>query len=108
MVGLSYACLNWLAKLHAMGLYSHGSVKRSDTELEWRLEEWASKIETNFEKHFRVFHDNPNETRKDLVRFEDHFIKKRNYSETLESAKIRMQTRLVFKQFCASKNRTPG
>ena len=71
LVGLSYACLSWLAKLNAQGLYPHGSVKRSEPELEWRLEDWASKIETNFEKHFRVFCDNPDEKRKDLVRFKD-------------------------------------
>ena len=31
------------------------------------FDDWADKIEANFEKHFRVFADNPDEKRKDLV-----------------------------------------
>ena len=67
LVGLSYACLRWLADLNRKSLYSFGSVKRADPDLEWSLDEWADKIEANFEKHFRVFVDNPDEKRKDLV-----------------------------------------
>ena len=67
LVGLSYACLRWLSELNAKNLYSFKSVKRTEPELEWSLGDWAAKIEANFEKHFRVFVDNPDEKRKDLV-----------------------------------------
>jgi len=37
LIGLSFACLRWLASLHEKGLYPHGIVSRKDISKDWTL-----------------------------------------------------------------------
>ena len=70
LVGLSYACIRWLAEMNSKGLYKYRSVSRinADTSMtEWSLKEWAHKIEANFEQNFYVLKGLPNERRPDLI-----------------------------------------
>lgn len=68
--------------MHKKGLYSYRNVERANkkgTLLKWSLEEWAAKIEANFQNQFYVSKDNEHEKRKDLINKE--FI----YKDTLNS-----------------------
>merc|ERR1719204_682321 len=47
LVGLSFACLQWLAQMHTRGYYLHGHVADQVS-----LQEWADKIKANFDLHF--------------------------------------------------------
>ena len=57
LVGLSYACLKWLAEEHGKGHYAHEGVSKPG--LAWSLNQWADKIEQNFDLHFFVRKDSP-------------------------------------------------
>ena len=60
-MGLSFACLRKLADFYKQGLYAHSSVKRE--EVKWSLEDWAQKIEKNFEAHYFIQEGSPKEKR---------------------------------------------
>lgn len=51
--GLLYSTLAWLAKLNAEGKYAYTSVKKANGS-EITLQDWANKIQQNFERCFYV------------------------------------------------------
>ncbi|XP_043206141.1 glycogen debranching enzyme-like isoform X1 [Amphibalanus amphitrite] len=59
LVGLSRATVGWLAKLHKGGKYPYEGVTKTDeqgTYVGWKWEEWAERIDKNFEKLFYIHH----------------------------------------------------
>ena len=53
ITGMLYSTLKWLSKLHRDGTYQHQGV-RTDEGTEMSFAEWASKIQTNFERCYYV------------------------------------------------------
>ena len=60
LVGLSFACLKWLAEENDAGNYSHNSVckKENKQEVVLSLKQWARRIKDNFEHYFYVVKGN--------------------------------------------------
>ncbi|XP_063921993.1 glycogen debranching enzyme [Zophobas morio] len=57
LIGLSKSVITWLAGLSAKGAYPHSGVERTGKNgvvTKWTFEEWATKIQNNFEKYFWV------------------------------------------------------
>lgn len=52
IVGLSYAVIKWLAKLASRTKYRYKGVTSKKNSDKWSWAEWATRIESNFEKHF--------------------------------------------------------
>lgn len=85
LVGLSYACLEWLSRMNKEGRYCYNAVERfcpNGELIKWTFAEWATEIKENFERHFFVppNKDSPVERRRDLIN------KTNIYKDTLNSA----------------------
>ena len=66
LVGLSYACLDWLSEMNAKGFYAHEYV--SDGNTKWTFDHWATTIKENFEIHFHIeSKEDTNDPRPDLI-----------------------------------------
>jgi hypothetical protein len=78
----------------------------SVSEAEWSLDEWADKIEANFESHFRVFANNPNERRKDLVKekkgHKDYFTLATQVTEEIISNVVIVAFAMIWSVFLQS------
>ena len=85
LVGLSFACLKWLAEENEKGRYSHKTLLKASSGIEkrnikWSLSEWAEKIKENFDRYFYVVKGNP-------VDANPHLINKEGiYKDTLNSS----------------------
>ena len=83
-MGLSFACLKWLAEENEKGSYSHSTVLKTSGEVErgnlqWSLSEWAEKIKENFDRYFYVVKGNPVDANSNLIN------KEGIYKDTLNS-----------------------
>jgi len=57
IVGLSRSVIGFLWEAYADGKYPYGGVERSNedgTKTRWTFEEWARRIDNNFEQHFWI------------------------------------------------------
>lgn len=57
LIGLSKAVVTWLAKLNKENIYPYDGVERTHQNgniTHWSFEEWAAKIQSNFERYFWV------------------------------------------------------
>lgn len=77
LVGLSASVVSWLAELHLAGQWKQDGVSgnaKNGEKMTWL--EWSEKIKSNFEKHFFVSSDTP-----------DQFVNRRGiYKDTVNSS----------------------
>lgn len=62
LTGLIYSALNWVAELHSQGLHQWSGVERTEAD-NVTFQDWASKIQTNFEKCYYVPVDSAEDSR---------------------------------------------
>ena len=72
IIGLSRSVIGFLWEAYADGKYSYGGVERNNedgTKTRWTFEEWARRIDSNFELHFWVnpIPDPLRESKSDLI-----------------------------------------
>lgn len=72
IVGLCRAVVGFLWHAYAAGTYPHGGVERVNedgTKTRWTYEEWARRIDANFERHFWISPnpDHSNEPHPELI-----------------------------------------
>ena len=73
LVGLSFACLKWLAVEKENGNYSHQNVIRkfkdeTEEEIVWSYSDWAEKIKENFDDRFYISSkNNPDDKNSHLI-----------------------------------------
>ena len=60
LVGLSFACLKWLAEENEIGNYSHKTVLKIQDghEIIWSFGQWSERIKENFEPYFYIVKGN--------------------------------------------------
>uniref|UniRef100_A0A915IDV4 4-alpha-glucanotransferase n=1 Tax=Romanomermis culicivorax TaxID=13658 RepID=A0A915IDV4_ROMCU len=87
LVGLSYAVVAFLDKMHRQGSYPYSGVTRFKENISWTWQQWSEKIRQNFERCFWISDDqnhvfDPEIT--DVKKIVQHGIYKDSFKATVE------------------------